>query len=311
MLIKYITIIIINILLFLNSSVKADTPNYIVGNNQEKINQRIDSFFIKYPDVKRVIWKPKIKGKSKYAFLIQKNAYLSSKKYADASDLYYLSKKIDEGLKFEPNNSKQIDISLLKSNFNVTYKKRHLLGVETGVFFENKDNSFGMIINKEFILFNNVLANFELKQAKDKYTVFDAKFVKLAIDENSEFYGNINHAYKSDHTNVGIGYRWFDIANQIDFTLGIHEQDSQLGSDLNVAFGDENMKFQIGLEKKDSSNMNIFFNLKLEDILNKKKYGTKVIIASKDNVFGLRSLSLKSFRKKNLDLVWKKYMEYN
>ena len=43
MLIKYIKIILINILLFLNFSVKADTLNYIVGNDKKKINQRIDN----------------------------------------------------------------------------------------------------------------------------------------------------------------------------------------------------------------------------------------------------------------------------
>ena len=87
MLIKYIQIILINILLFLNFSVKADTLNYIVGNDKEKINQRIDNFFIKHSNEKRVFWVPEIYGKSRYAFSIQKGPYLSSKKYADASYL--------------------------------------------------------------------------------------------------------------------------------------------------------------------------------------------------------------------------------
>jgi len=100
MLIKYITILLINVLLLLNNSVKADVSNYISGNNNEKINQQIDRFFIKNPNEKSVFWVPEINGKSRYAFSIRKNAYLSSKKYADASDLYYLSEKIDEGLKF-------------------------------------------------------------------------------------------------------------------------------------------------------------------------------------------------------------------
>ena len=72
------------------------------------------------------------------------------------------------------------------------------------------------------------------------------------------------------------------------------------------------MKFQVGLNQiKNNSNMNMFFNLKFENILNKENFGTNVIITSKDSVFGLRKLSLKSFRKKNLDMLWKKYMNYN
>jgi hypothetical protein len=62
--------------------------------------------------------------------------------------------------------------------------------------------------------------------------VFNAKFVKLSNNENSEFYGNINHEFKSDHLNVGIGNTWFDIANQFDLTLGIHEQGKKVESEF-------------------------------------------------------------------------------
>jgi hypothetical protein len=312
MLIKYITILFINILLFLNNSVKADVQNYIVGNNQEKISQRIDNFFIEYPNEKRVFWVPEINGKSRYAFSIRKNAYIFSKKYADASDLYYLSEKIDEGLKFELNKSKQIDISLLKSNFNVTYRQRHLSGIKTGVFLEKKDNSFGMFLNKDFIIFKNTIANFGFKQAKDKYIVFDAKFVKLSNNEVSEFYCNLNHEFKSDILNMGIGHTWFEIANQYDLTVGIEEQDKKIVSNLYATFGDERMKFQIGFDQiKNSSDMNVFFNLKLENNLEKKKFKTNIFITSKENISSLRNFSLKSFREKNLDMLWKKYMNYN
>jgi hypothetical protein len=312
MLIKYVTILLINVLLFFNSSVKADISNYLVGNNQEKINQRIDSFFIKYPNEKRVFWVPEIEGKSRYAFLIQKDAYLISKKYVDASDLFYMSKKTDEALKFGLNKSKQIDISFSKNNFNATYIQRHLLGMNTGLFFEKKDNSFGVILNKDFIISKNSIANFGFKQTKEKYTVFDTKFVRLTNNENSEFYGNINHEFKSDTLNVGVGHTWFEVLNQFDFTIGLEEQDKKVDLELYASFDYENIKFHVGLEQiKNKSNMNIFFNLKLENNLEKKKIATNVIITSKDRIFGSRKISLKSFRRKNLDMLWKKYMNYN
>ena len=57
--------------------------------------------------------------------------------------------------------------------------------------------------------------------------------------------------------------------------------------------------------------MNMFFNLKFENVLKKKNFETNVTITSKDSIFGLGKLSLKSFRKKNLDMLWKKYMNYD
>ena len=64
----------------------------------------------------------------------------------------------------------------------------------------------------------------DLKRLRTNIWCSNAKFIKLSNNENSEFYGNINHEFKSDHLNVGIGNTWFDIANQFDLTLGIHEQ---------------------------------------------------------------------------------------
>ena len=82
-------------------------------------------------------------------------------------------------------------------------------------------------------------------------------------------------------------------------------------SDLYATFGDENTKFQIGLNHKNNySNMHLFLNLKFENTFNMKNLGTKLLLTSKDNIFGLRNLSLKSFRKKNLDMLWKQYMKY-
>jgi hypothetical protein len=309
MLIKYV-ILLINILFLLSSSVKANTSNYIIGNDQDKIVKKIDSFFTKHPNEERVIWLPEIKGKSRYAFSIPKNAYLTSKKYSDAADLYYLSGKNDEGLNFETNKSKIIDLSLLKDNFTATYEQRFLLDTSTGIFFEKKENAFGIILSKDFIISKNAMANFGFKQANNEYTVFDAKFVKLSSNEASEFYGNLNHQFKSDILNVGVEYTWFELAQKFDFTVALQEQDKKVESDIYVTFSDEKMKIELGLNKI-KNNPNIFFNLKFEDILNKNKLRTNIIITSKDSFFDLRKLSLKNFRKKHLDMLWKKNINYN
>ena len=287
--------------------------NTISTDSSKSPVENIDQFFIQNSQKKNVIWAPKIKGKSRYSFSISRDAYYISKKHSDASDLFYLSEQNDSGLKFQSNKSKNIDIVISENNSNLILSQSILSNINAGLFLKNKEKiSFGVNLNKDVIISKNALGNFGVEQAKDEYTVFNAKFVKLSNNENSEFYGNINHEFKSDHLNVGIGNTWFDIANQFDLTLGIQEQGKKVESEVYATFGDETTKLQIGFDQiKNNSNMNMFFNLKFENTLNKENFGTNIIFSSKDSVFSLRNLSLKSFRKKNLDKLWKKYMNYN
>ena len=294
-------------------SFNANEINYISNDFSNFSIDNIDQFFIQNPEKKNVIWAPKVKGKSKYTFSIPKTAYLISKNHADASDLFYLSEQTDSGLKFQSNKSKNIDIVISENNSNLILSQSILSNINAGLFLKNKEKiSFGVNLNKDVIISKNALGNFGVEQAKDEYIVFNAKFVKLSINENSEFYGNINHEFKSDHLNVGIGNTWFDIANQFDLTLGIHEQGKKVESEIYATFGDETMKLQIGFDQiKNNSNMNMFLNLKFENILKKENFGSNIMITSKESISGLRNLSLKSFRRKNLDKLWKKHMNYN
>jgi len=309
--VRYYNIIIIILLMPIN--IQAEEIEYIPGNSSKSIVENIDLFFIQKPQKRSVLLTPKIKGKSRYSFSIPRDAYYISKKYADASDLFYLSQQIDSGLKFQSNKSKNIDIVISENNSNLILNQSIISNINAGLFLKNKEKiSFGVNLTKDVIILKNVLGNFGLEQAKDEYTVFNAKFVKLSKNENSEFYGNINHEFKSNHLNVGIGNTWFDIANQFDLTLGIHEQGKKVESEIYATFGDENIKFDIGLDKiKNNSKMNMFFNLKLENILNKENFGSNVIITSTESIFGFKKISLKNFRKKHLDILWKKYMNYN
>ena len=294
-------------------SIQADESNHVIIGFNDSIINEIDDFFSAQPTKKNVIWAPKVKGKSRYTFSIPKNAYLISKNHADASDLFYLSEQTDSGLKFESNKSKNIDIVISKNNSNLILSQSILSNINAGLFLKNKEKiSFGVNLNKDVIISKNALGNFGVEQAKDEYIVFNAKFVKLSNNENSELYGNINHEFKSNHLNVGIGSTWFDLANQFDLTLGIHEQGKKVESEIYATFGDENMKFQIGFNQiKNNSNMNMYFNLEFENTLDIGNFGSNVILTSKESIFGLKKLSLKGFRKKNLDKLWKKYMNYN
>ena len=313
MLIKLASALFVSTFFLLSSSVRAEINNHIFGNNEHNITKKIDRYFAKYPNEKRVILHPVINAKSRYVISIPKDGYLISKKYFDFSDLYYLSHKIDNGLIFQPNKSNHLDVVISGNNSKLVFSQSFLSNVNIGLFFQQKkQKSFGLALDKDLIISRSILSNFGVEKIEDKNAVFNAKFVKLSNNENSEFYGNINHKYKSDHIDVSIGNTWFEILNQFDFTLGLQKQDKKIDSELYVTFGDENKKFQIGLDQlKNNSNMNLFFNFKFDNTLYKKNFGSNIIMTSKDSIFGLKKLSLKSFRKINLDKLWKKYLNYN
>ena len=301
------------IILLMPITIQAEEIKYITSNSSKSIVENIDRYFIEKPQKRSVLLTPKIKEKTRYSFSIPRDAYYISKKHADASDLFYLSQKIDNGLTFKSNKSKNIDIIISENNSNIILSQSILSNINAGLFLKNKEKiSYGINFNKDVIISKNALGNFSIEQAKDNYMVFDVKFVKLSNNEYSEFYGNINHEFKSDQLNVGIGNTWFDIANQFDLTLAIHEHDKKVESEIYATFGVETMRFQTGLNQiKDNSNINLFFNLKFENTLNKENFGSKVIFSSKKSIFGLKKLSLKSFRRKNLDKLWRKHMNYN
>jgi hypothetical protein len=313
MLIKYAFVLFVNTFFMFATTVRAEINNHIFGNNENKIIKKIDTFFAEHPKEKRVIWHPVINAKSRYALSIPKDGYLLSKKYLDLSDLYYLSDKIDKGLNLQPKKLKYIDAIISNNNSKLVFNKSFLSNLNIGFFFQQeKQKSFGLALDKNFIISNNVLSNFGIDQTIGENTVLNAKFVKLFNSEDSEFYGNLNYELKSDIYNVEIGHNWFEIADQYDLTVGFQEQDKKLEAELYATFGAEKMKFQIGFNQiKSNSSMNMFINLKLKNIINNRNFGSNVIITSKESIFGIKKLSLKSFRKKNLDILWNKYMNYN
>ena len=142
-------------------SINAKEINYIATDFNKSAIENIDQFFLQNPKENNVIWTPKIKGKSRYAFSIQKDAYLISKIHSDASDLYYLSEQIDRGLKFKPNESKKIDIFISENNSNLYLSQSILSNINSGLFLKNKEKiSFGLSLNKDVIITKNTLGNF-------------------------------------------------------------------------------------------------------------------------------------------------------
>ena len=292
-------------------SLQAEEVNDISYDINTSVVSKIDKFFTEKPQKTNVIWTPKINGRSRYAFSIPKDAYLISKKHSDSSELYYLSEIIDNGLTLHRKKAANLNIFSSRDNFRATFEQRFLSSINAGLFFEKKDNLIGINFNKEFIVSENALSDFGFEQVKDNYTIFKTRFVKLTKNEDAELSGNISHEFKSNIFNAEVAYTWFDIANKFDFTAGLKQASNIVSSEIYGTFSKENVKFQIGLnEMRNTSNMNIFFNLTFEDVANVKNFSSKISHTSK-NDFIVDNLTLKRLSKYNLDSIWRKYFRYD
>ena len=98
---KFITLLLIPM------SIQANEIDYISNDFNNSVVENIDQFFLQNPQKINVILVPKIEGKSKYGFSIPRDAYYISKIHADASDLFYLTEQIDNGLTFHKKNQKK------------------------------------------------------------------------------------------------------------------------------------------------------------------------------------------------------------
>ena len=173
MLIKLASALFVSTFFLLSSSVRAEINNHIFGNNEHNITKKIDRYFAKYPNEKRVILHPVINAKSRYAISIPKDGYLISKKYFDFSDLYYLSHKIDHGLIFQPNKSNHLEAIISKNNSKLVFNQSFLSNVNIGLFSQQKkQKSFGLALGKDLIISRSILCNFGVEQIKDKNAVF-------------------------------------------------------------------------------------------------------------------------------------------
>ncbi len=146
MLIKYgFTLFQVIILLLPAKFINADEDKYIYLNSSSLVTKRIDSFFSKNPDTLEFSWLPEIYGKSRYALSIYKEAYNISKKYSDASDLYYQTKKIDNGLSLHSNELKNISMFFSEDNKKLIYKQNISSDYNIGFFFKEYKKTANLI----------------------------------------------------------------------------------------------------------------------------------------------------------------------
>lgn len=286
-----------------------ETNTIAVDINGSVVNE-INKVFINEPQKKSVIWFPKIQGKSKYGFSIPKEAYIISKNNVDASDLYYLSEPIDNGITLHQNSAKNINIHISQNNYKIMFKKNFLSNINAGLFLERNKKSYGLNINKDFLISKNALGNFAFELGKDDDLIMSSSFIELTKDENAEVYGKVYHNPKLNIFNLDLGYTWFEIANIFDLTVDLKWLDDKITSDIYASIDAEKVKFQIGLSQiKNNSQIDLFLNFKFDNIMNSNKIDSIISISSKDEIV-IDKMSLKKFRKQNLDSIWRKKVKF-
>jgi hypothetical protein len=298
--------------LFLAASLQAKEKYYIFEDINPSINHKIDEFFLSNPAKTKVQLIPVVFGKSRYGFSIPKTAYDFSKKYSDTSDLYYLSEKEENNLHLHPSKTKNIDIMLTKQNYKLKFKQDLYQKVNAGFFLQNtKDNPFGIMLDKDFVIFKKNLGNVGINQSKGKYPTFQAKVVSLSNDENSEIYANFDYEINDNEYSFYISHKSFNVFDKFDFTLGLQETDKKLSTNISFSVRDQNMRFNAGFEQlEDIRKSKFFLTLDFFKFNEKKDISTKITLNSQSKFREENMLSLRDLRKQNLDNLWRESMNF-
>ncbi|MDC1411953.1 hypothetical protein N8370_04415 [Amylibacter sp.] len=291
----------------------ANEIDYIVDEFDIPITKKIDSFFNNYSNKSKVHLVPKINGKSRYAFTISKKAYNYSKIFSDTSDLYYLSDKFDNNMALYPNKLKNIEFRLSKNNIKFTYSQNFLPNINTSIFFQMLEQSpYGLMFDKDFIFMHEGFGNLNIQLSKGEYPLIETKIVNLMNKENSELYVNFSHEVKSNEISLGASYTWFELVKNFDlsadFVKGIETQYSKIYLTPDY----DTVKFDFGVQKfENNSDLNLFFNLRIDNILKHKKLKSSLIMNSLNDTEYDKKLSLKFLRKRYLDSYWRKRVYFN
>ena len=300
-------------IIFFSTPMRAQEIQYLITDSKIKVSDSIDTFFSKNLNESKAIWLPVIDGKSRYAFSIPKDAYYISKKYADTSDLYYLTNKIDNKLSFHQNEVQIINMHVAKNEYKFMYKKSTLFNTNFGIFYQNlKNKSLGLTLDKNFILFENSFGKIDIELFKDYYPLIQTKFVRLNNNENSEINFNFEHEIKSNIFDLGGYYTWFDTANQMDISAGMKNKNKKLYAEIFATLEHKGKAIKLGLNKvTNKSDINIFFNINLKNLFAIKDMNVILDINSSNYFNSDKKLSLKSLRKKNLDVIWRDEMYFD
>jgi len=300
------------IFLFLAASLHAQEKYYIFDDKNSSINHKIDEFFLSNPAKRKIQLIPVVSGKSRYGFSIPKTAYDFSKKYSDTSDLFYLSDKKENNLHLHPSKTKNIDIMLTKQNYKLKFKQDLYQKVNAGFFLQNTtDNPFGIMLDKDFVIFKKNLGNVGINQSKGRYPTFQTKIVSLSNDENSEIYANFNYEINDNEYSFYISHKSFNVFDKFDFTLGLQETDNKLSTNISFSISDQNMRFNAGVEKlEDIHNIKFFLTLDFFKFNVEKDISTKITLNSQSKFREENMLSLRNFRKQNLDNLWRKSINF-
>ena len=132
-------------------------------------------------------------------------------------------------------------------------------------------------------------------------------FAGLSISENSEYYINMRHSFKSNDLKYALNYTLFDIFNKYDLSLGI-QYDNKIYPEIFLSYKKDNTVFLGGIVKiENKSNFNIFLGVQFFNIFNKNNLQTNLNI--KHDYYGnYKKISLRDMRKKNLNNLWKRGM---
>jgi hypothetical protein len=293
--------------------VTAKENNLITLNDSiNAVTDEIDIFFHTYPNENSILWLPVIKGKTRLSFLIPKTGYKTSKRYKDASDLFYLSKINTKNFLIHKNKVRNINLVFSENINQISYKESFMNNIYLGFFAHNKkDHSFGVSASKELIIDNSSLISLNINYPIQGYVEFETGFSKLSLNEKYEVFSSLNFEGMNNQSSIEIGHTWFDLIKSTDLTLSIYNKNSNILPAIYVTNYRKNTKITAGLDKiRNNKSLNLFIKLNINILNNSSKFITNLKFNSPSDLNKFKRLSLREYRVKNAHQIWRDNIQF-
>jgi hypothetical protein len=296
-------------------------PREVYGQTFERTSSKVkipknikslNDFFLENPITNKFTWSPNFGDLERFSFIIPRKGYFFAEKLQDSSELYYLSKVVDDGLNFVEKTklNTRVQFELSGDTTHLMFSKKIRKNLSAGLNAISKDSfSFGSNITYQYILNKMAILNFEIVAQPYKLSQLKMSTVHLSKNEQYEIFLSYNIYENVRPNQLNFGITWFDINDFFDITTSAEYVKTSLNFDIYSTLEFKENRFNIGMKNIQNTSSSTIY-MEFTRPLHRVKSTEYLVRLNNGKGINFTRKSLKKLRKKELPDIWRKRMSF-